>query len=80
MQVEATFPVARWIVLVDGKEVPGQGSERSWSGVVSGHEVLIQAERGDAVDQAFGALRVTAGAHSVVGWGEGPVSATMRLP
>ena len=49
--VESTYPVARWTVLVDGRAVMGTTTATTWSGSVNGREILIQAERADAVDR-----------------------------
>lgn len=77
---EATFPVGRWMVLVDGREVSGQAGDLRWEGTVTGHEVLVQAERRDAADLSPGAVRLTIAGHASIAWGDGPVSAGAAIP
>jgi len=69
LRAEATFPVARWTVLVDGHVCSGRPGERSWNGIVHGHQVLVQAERADGSQEA-GAVRVAGGGHEALGWGD----------
>lgn len=80
IRAEATFPVSRWTVLVDGVAIEGTSSAQGWSGTVAGSEVLVQAERADAADQTPGALRLCVGTRSILAWGEGTVSATAAIP
>lgn len=80
VRAEATFPVGRWTVLVDGLAVEGVSAAQVWTGSACGHEVLVQAERLDAADQSPGALRLEVGAQRSLAWGEGTVSATAAIP
>ncbi|MEK7413345.1 MAG: hypothetical protein AAB263_08505 [Planctomycetota bacterium] len=80
VRVESTYPVARWAVLVDGRPVSGSATATTWSGSISGREVLVQAERADAADLSPGALRLHIGSRAIVAWGEGTVSVQGSLP
>jgi hypothetical protein len=78
--ITATFPVARWVVLVDGTPVAGTATASSWTGRVAGREVLVQAERSDPSDLTPGAVRVAVAGREFLAWGEGPVSLQAVLP
>lgn len=83
--IEATFPVARWSVQIQGKDVvPTVSSTQRFEAELNGElaTVFIQAEPADPTSNAAGALRWTfagqSGRQSGLLWGEGTVADTIH--
>jgi hypothetical protein len=85
LRIEATFPVARWTVQIQGTDVvPLSSGPQRFECDLHGDlaTVFIQAEPADATSTAAGALRWTFsspnGNHSGLLWGEGSVADTIH--
>lgn len=78
--LETTFPVARWTVQVQGKDVVAtQKAAQRFEADVNGDgaTIFVEAEPADASSTAAGALRWTLAGKSGVLWGEGTVAGTL---
>lgn len=78
--LETTFPVARWTVQVQGKDVTAtQKAAQRFEADVSGDgaTIFVEAEPADAASTAPGALRWTFSGRSGVLWGDGTVAGTL---
>lgn len=78
--LETTYPVARWTVQMQGKDVvavlsAAQRFEAEVSG--DGATIFVQAEQADPSSTAPAALRWTLAGKSGVLWGEGAVAGTL---
>jgi hypothetical protein len=78
--LETTYPVARWSVQVQGKDVVAtQKTAQRFEADVSGDgaTIFVEAEPADPSSTAAGALRWTLAGKSGVLWGEGTVAGTL---
>lgn len=78
--LETTFPVARWTVQVQGRDVTAtQKAAQRFEADVSGDgaTIFVEAEPADATSTAPGALRWTFSGRSGVLWGDGTVAGTL---
>jgi hypothetical protein len=78
--LETTYPVARWTVQVQGKDVvAAQSSPQRYQADVSGDgaTIFVQAEPADPSSTAPAALRWTLAGKSGVLWGDGTVAGTL---
>jgi hypothetical protein len=79
--IEATFPVARWTVQVQGKDViPTSSTPQRYEAELSGElaTIFLQADPADATSTAAGALRWRFAGQSGMLWGEGTVADTIH--
>jgi hypothetical protein len=80
--LEATYPVARWTVQVQGRDVGGTatGAQR-WEGEVPAvaGSLFLQAEAADLGSAAPVALRWSLAGRAGIFWGEGAVAETLAL-
>ena len=77
LNLETTFPVARWTVKAQGRDVVATTvSAQHWEAPVSGDgaTIFIQAEAADAISVAPVALRWNYAGKSGIWWGEGSVA------
>jgi len=80
LTLEATFPVARWTVQVQGQTIAGSSpTSQKWEAQVSGDgaSIFVQADTEDPTSSAPGALRWSFDGKSGVLWGEGTVAGTL---
>jgi hypothetical protein len=80
LTLETTFPVARWTVKAQGRDVFATTvSAQYWQAPVSGDGVtiFIQAEAADAISVAPVALRWNYAGKSGILWDEGSVAGTL---
>jgi hypothetical protein len=78
--LETTYPVERWTVQAQGREVVASASTaQRWEGIVGGDRatIFVQADAADAIGAAPVALRWRFAGRSGVLWGEGSVAGTL---
>ena len=80
LELETTFPVARWAVQVQGQVVAGTSRDtRHWQAQVSGDPatIFVQADGEDPTNSAPVALRWRLAGRTGTLWGEGSVAGSL---